>query len=102
MPPRCPHCGDLIRPAVVWFGESLDPDVVSDAAAATDCDVFITVGTSAVVYPAAGFLEQAKRNGAFTAEINPEATPATHSVDLALQGGAETILPQLDKLIMAV
>jgi NAD-dependent deacetylase len=100
--PRCPHCGDLIRPAVVWFGESLDPDVVSLAAEAADCDVFITVGTSAVVYPAAGFLEQAKRNGAFTVEINPEATPATHSVDLALQGGAETILPQLDKLIMAV
>ena len=102
MPPRCPHCGDLIRPGVVWFGESLDPDVVSVAADATDCDVFITVGTSAVVYPAAGFLEQAKRNGAFTVEINPEATPATHSVDLVLQGGAETILPQLDKLIMTV
>ena len=102
MPPRCPHCDDLIRPAVVWFGESLDPDVVSQAADATNCDVFITVGTSAVVYPAAGFLEQAKRNGAFTVEINPEATPATHSVDLALQGGAETILPQVDKLIMAV
>jgi len=102
MPPRCPHCGDLIRPGVVWFGESLDPDVVSQAAAATECDVFITVGTSAVVYPAAGFIEQARRNGAFTVEINPEATPATRSVDLALQGGAETILPQVDKLIMAV
>jgi NAD-dependent deacetylase len=102
MPPRCPHCDGLIRPGVVWFGEMLDPEVVSQADDAADCDVFITVGTSAVVYPAAGFLEQAKRNGAFTVEINPEATPATHSVDLALQGGAETILPQVDKLIMTV
>ncbi|MEO7155983.1 MAG: Sir2 family NAD-dependent protein deacetylase [Vicinamibacterales bacterium] len=91
---------DLIRPGVVWFGESLDPDVMPQAAAATDCDVFITIGTAAVVYPAAGFIEQAKRNGAFTVEINPEATPATRSVDLALQGAAETILPQVDKLIM--
>jgi NAD-dependent deacetylase len=102
MPPRCPHCGALIRPGVVWFGEMLDPDVVSQAELAADCDVFITVGTSAVVYPAAGFLEQARRNGAFTVEINPEATPATHSVELALAGGAETILPQLDRLIMAL
>ena len=102
MPPRCPHCNGLIRPGVVWFGEMLDPDVVSQAADAADCDVFVTVGTSAVVYPAAGFLEQAKRNGAFTVEINPEATPASHSVDLALQGGAETILPQVDKLIMTM
>ena len=100
MPPRCPHCGGVIRPAVVWFGESLDPDVVARAEAAADCDLFITVGTSAVVYPAAGFIEQAKQNGAFTVEINPEPTPATRSVDLALQGGAETILPQVDKLIM--
>ena len=86
---------------MVWFGESLDPKVVLQAADAADCDVFITAGTSAVVYPAAGFLEQAKQNGAFTVEINPEATPATDSVDLVLRGGAETILPQVDKLIMA-
>ena len=102
MPPRCPYCGELIRPGVVWFGEMLDPEVVSQADRAADCDVFITIGTSAVVYPAAGFLEQAKRNGAFTAEINPEATPATHRVDVALQGAAETILPQLDQLIIAL
>jgi NAD-dependent deacetylase len=89
----------LIRPGVVWFGETLDPAVVAQATDAAQCDVFITVGTSAVVYPAAGFLEQAQRNGAFTAEINPEATPATRFVDLALQGGAEAILPQLDQLI---
>lgn len=93
LPPRCPHCGGPIRPGVVWFGETLDPDVVTLAADAAECDVFITVGTSAVVYPAAGFVDQARRYGAFTVEINPEATSAR--VDLALRGPAETILPAI-------
>lgn len=99
IPPRCPYCGGLIRPGVVWFGETLETNVISQAWNASKCDVFITVGTSAVVYPAAGFIEQAKRNGAFTVEINPEATPATNAVDLALRGGAETILPEIDKAL---
>lgn len=97
MPPRCPYCGGLIRPGVVWFGETLETDVIAQASNATRCDVFITVGTAAVVYPAAGFLKQARRNGAFTVEINPEATPATSTVDLSLQGGAETILPEISR-----
>ena len=101
IPPRCPHCGGLIRPGVVWFGETLDTDVISQASSAARCDVFITIGTSAVVYPAAGFVKQAKQHGAFTVEINPEATPATRTVDLALQGGAEAILPAIDKQIAA-
>ena len=94
IPPRCPHCGDLIRPGVVWFGESLDLNIVDQATEAADCDVFITIGTSAVVYPAAGLIDVAKRSGAFTVEINPEATPAM--VDLALRDGAEVVLPQID------
>jgi NAD-dependent deacetylase len=93
LPPRCPYCGGPTRPGVVWFGESLDPDVVSHASDAADCDVFITIGTSAVVYPAAGFIAQARRHGAFTVEINPEATPAR--VDLAIRGVAETVLPDI-------
>lgn len=96
IPPKCPYCGGLIRPGVVWFGETLEPDVINQASRAANCDVFITVGTSAVVYPAAGFIEQAKKHGAFVVEINPEATAATRSVDLALQGGAERILPEID------
>lgn len=95
IPPRCPHCGDLIRPGVVWFGESLDPDIVEQATAAADCDVFIAIGTSAVVYPAAGFIDLARRLGALTVEINSEATPAM--VDLALRGGAEIVLPEIDR-----
>jgi NAD-dependent deacetylase len=98
IPPRCPYCGDLIRPGVVWFGEALDPEDVDAATAAADCDVFMTVGTSAIVYPAAGFIDIARRTGAFTVEINPEATPAM--VDLALRGGAEAVLPEIDRLIM--
>ena len=97
IPPRCSHCGDLLRPGVVWFGESLDPEIVDRATAASDCDVFITVGTSAVVYPAAGFIDVARRAGAFTVEINPDVTPATAAVDLALRGPAEIILPELDR-----
>ena len=99
IPPRCPHCKGPIRPGVVWFGETLDPAVVRQASAAAECDVFITVGTSAIVYPAAGFITAAKQKGAFTVEINPEATPATSIVDLALTGGAEMILPLIDQSV---
>ena len=95
LPPPCPHCSGPIRPGVVWFGEMLDPDIVDLASQAADCDVFITAGTSAVVYPAAGFLHEARRHGAFTVEINPEATPASSDVDLVLRGPAETVLPDV-------
>lgn len=99
IPPRCPHCGDLIRPGVVWFGEALDPAAVSRAAAASDCEVFITVGTSSVVYPAAGCIDIARRHGAFTVEINPDVTPATTAVDLAIRGPAEVVLPEIDRAL---
>src|SRR6266850_495256 len=77
------------RPARVWFGEALDQAIVARASAAADCDVFLAVGTSAVVYPAAGLLHEAKRLGAFTVEINPEATEASHLVDAAIAQPAE-------------
>jgi NAD-dependent deacetylase len=97
--PRCPHCGQLARPAVVWFGESLRREDVEAATRATACDVFLTIGTSAVVYPAAGLVHDAHRRGAFTAEINLETTPASSAVDIAIQGSAEVILPAIDELI---
>ena len=99
VPPLCPHCGGPIRPGVVWFGETLDQEVVEQASRAADCDVFITVGTSAVVYPAAGFLMTARQHGAFTVEINPEATPASPAVDLVLRGPAETILHEVKRCL---
>lgn len=95
-PPRCPSCGGLARPAVVWFGEPLDPADVASAHDATACDVFLTVGTSAIVYPAAAFVHDARRRGAFTAEINLEPTPASSSVDIAIHGPAEEILAVIE------
>jgi len=96
LPPRCPHCGGLARPAVVWFGEPLDRDILMAASRATTCDVFLAVGTSAIVYPAAGLLHEAKRRGALTVEINTDLTSASGSVDVVLQGRAEEILGGLD------
>jgi NAD-dependent SIR2 family protein deacetylase len=96
--PRCPQCGALARPAVVWFGEALDERDLEAALAATRCDLFVTVGTSALVYPAAGLLHEARRAGAMTAEINAEPTSASALVDVTIAGGAEDILPQLDLL----
>ncbi len=99
LPPRCPHCGALARPAVVWFGESLAAEDVAAAGQACTCDVFLAIGTSAVVYPAAGFVQDARRRGAYTAEINPDATPASAQVDLVLAGAAEELLPAIDALL---
>lgn len=93
LPPRCPHCGGTARPAVVWFGESLGAEDLRAALRATACDVFIAVGTSAIVYPAAGLLHEARKHGAFTAEVNLEATPASADVDVAIHRGAEVVLP---------
>ena len=98
--PRCPHCGGYARPAVVWFGEPLDSGDVERAAEATAaCDLFMTIGTSAVVYPAAGFARHAQARGAFTAEINLQATPASSLVDLSILGAAEDVLPRLHRLL---
>jgi NAD-dependent deacetylase len=97
--PRCPHCGALARPAVVWFGESLDPDDVRQAQEAMACDVFVAAGTSSIVYPAAAFLGVARAHGAFTAEINIEPTPASAEVDVAIHEPAECALVEIDALL---
>jgi NAD-dependent deacetylase len=99
LPPRCPRCQGLARPDIVWFGESLAREDVEAALDATRCDVFIAVGTSAVVHPAGACVDEARRRGAITAEINLEATPATASVDHAIQGRAEEVLMQLDNCL---
>ena len=96
LPPPCPHCGGPLRPGVVWFGETLDADVLDRCFEATACDVFFTIGTSAMVYPAAGLVDLARANGACTVEVNPEATPASTDVDLVVALAAERALPALD------
>lgn len=86
--------GRLLRPGVVWFNEQLDAAVLAAAEAATAaCDLFITAGTSAVVYPAAGFAHRAKRLGAAVAEFNLDTTGATGICDFAFQGRAGELLP---------
>lgn len=96
-PAPSPFCkGAFLRPHVVWFGEMLPEAALRAAAeAVSDCDLFLTIGTSAVVYPAAGFLHVARRNGAYTIEINAEPTAASCVVDLCLQGKGGDILPKL-------
>lgn len=86
--------GEPIRPGVVWFGEALPGDVLEAAAvAAAECDVFLSIGTSSVVYPAAGLIELAKRRGARTIEVNPQATAISGEVDLVLTGPSGQVLP---------
>ena len=100
LPPRCPHCGGLARPGVVWFGESLDPAMLQRATeAAARCDVFLTIGTSAIVYPAAGLVPHAKRAGATVIEINTEATGASHVADIAIRYPAHEALAEIDTLL---
>lgn len=96
LPPVCESCGSLFRPGVVWFGESLPMDALQRTQAAMErCDLLFVVGTSAVVYPAAQFPAVAKQNGAFVVEINPDATPMTRDVDLAIPEKAGVALAAL-------
>lgn len=88
------EAGALLRPHVVWFGEAPPDEALAAAGeAAEDCDLFLSIGTSAVVYPAAGFIGLAQSHGALTAEINAEATPISGSVDCTLRARAAMVLP---------
>lgn len=94
--PSCRHCQGLLRPHIVWFGESLlASDLSRCAAALQSCDVLLVIGTSGVVYPAAGFASAAKEAGAFVAEINPDATPHSETVDVSLRGRTKEVVPLL-------
>jgi len=94
--PRCPACDKLARPGVVWFGEQLNPNTWAAAErAASSSDVFLVVGTSAMVYPAAGLAPLARSAGAKVIEVNIEATPMSGLVDCALTGRAGEILPAI-------
>jgi len=98
IPPRC-DCGAMLRPHIVWFGESLDADVFEAAlAACRSCDVMIVAGTSAVVQPAASLAGLAQGAGAFVIEVNPEATPISSTVDAHLRGKSGDILPLLSRV----
>jgi NAD-dependent deacetylase len=95
-PPCCPSCGAPLRPDVVWFGEMLPYDALEAASeAARRSDLFLSVGTSSLVYPAAALPFEALENGATLVEINPEETPLTPNADYSVRGPAGEILPQL-------
>lgn len=96
MLPLCRSCGGLLRPHIVWFGESLaEEDLDRSAAALQSSDVCLIVGTSGLVYPAAGFGAIAKQAGAFIVEINLDATPHSNLADATLQGRARDVVPLL-------
>jgi NAD-dependent deacetylase len=96
VPPRCPHCGGWLRPDVVWFGEALPVEAWERArAAAQRCQVFLSIGTSGVVRPAADLPFYAKQNGAYVVEINLAPSEPTGVFDEQLVGPAGQILPQL-------
>ncbi len=94
-PPSC-ECGGLIRPGIVWFGEQL-PDEPWQAAveAVAGADIVVVVGTSGVVYPAAGLPEVALARGAVVIEVNPEPTPLSEAATAYIQQSAGAALPTL-------
>lgn len=95
IPPRC-KCGALLRPNVVWFGESLPPEALQTAFdAARSCQVMLVIGTSGVVEPAASLPRIAKRSGAWVIEINVETTPISRYTDETILGPAAIKLPRL-------
>ena len=90
-------CGALLRPDIVWFGEALDERRIDAAVeVARTADVFLAVGTSAIVYPAAGLPLAASRAGALVVEINPDDTPLSPLAGLVLRGPAAEVLPALE------
>jgi NAD-dependent deacetylase len=96
VPPICPDYGGKLRPDVVWFEESL-PEMELELAtqASASCEIFLSVGTSTVVYPAAALPTEALQHGAIVVEINPEPTPLTSKAHFVLADAAGAVLPAL-------
>jgi NAD-dependent deacetylase len=98
--PQCSVCSGLLRPDVVWFGESLPRDQLEAAVkAARSCEVFFSIGTSGIVQPAASLAHAARNRGAVVVEINAEPTPLTPKANYAFHGNSGEILPELVKAV---
>jgi NAD-dependent protein deacetylase/lipoamidase len=94
VPPRCPRCGGRLRPDVVWFGETLPAHAFEEALEATRrCEIFFSIGTSSLVYPAASLPHEALESGAVVVEINPAETPLTSRATYSFQALAGRLLP---------
>jgi len=95
-PPHCTQCGNLLRPAVVWFGERLPPEALTRAESlARQCDLMLVVGTSGTVYPAAGLASLARDAGARVIIVNPHASDLDDVAHQCLRGTAAAVLPLL-------
>ncbi|MBN8510161.1 MAG: NAD-dependent protein deacylase [Burkholderiales bacterium] len=95
-PPACADCGNLVRPAVVWFGEMLPEGAIDAAeAAARGCELMLVVGTSGAVWPAAGLAGRARRSGAKVAIVNPHPSEIDDEAHWVLRGTAAGLLPRL-------
>jgi len=94
--PTCPDCGADLRPGVVWFGEAIPETASSESyTAASDCDVFLSIGTSSLVYPAAGLADLAKTSGASVVEVNPDPTAHAANFDFIIAGNSGLVMPEL-------
>ena len=94
--PHCSDCQGLLRPHIVWFGESLaQADLDNSFQALRHCELLLIIGTSGLVYPAASFAPIAKEHGAFVIELNLDPTPNSALVDVSIQGRAKDLVPQL-------
>jgi NAD-dependent deacetylase len=94
--PHCSACGGLLRPDVVWFGEAIPRGpMIAAAEAAESCDAFLSIGTSSLVYPAAGLAESALRAGATVIEVNPNRTELSQLAHVVLDGPSGVLLPRL-------
>jgi len=94
--PRCPECGGLLRPDVVWFGEMLPPDALKRSfEIARKSEFFFVIGTSAVVYPAAQLPFEAYQAGALIIEVNIEKTPVTHIAYYHFEAPAGEVMPMI-------
>lgn len=101
--PKCEKCGGLIRPDVVWFGETLRGNAFPNGERhAKECDICFVVGTSAIVYPAAYIPFTAKNFGAYIVEINIEPTEMSHEADYSIFGKSGEVLPKLLDLVKEI
>jgi NAD-dependent deacetylase len=95
-PPRCPECGELIRPDVVWFGEALPHDALDRGQLlSAACDAMLVVGTSGIVFPAAALPLQAIHSGATVIDVNPEPSALSSQATIYLKGRGGDLLPRL-------
>ena len=102
-PPVCRRCGGLVRPDIVWFGEPLPDEPWQRAVEATEAaDVMVVVGTSAIVYPAAGLPDLALSRGTAVIEVNPEPTPLSGSATISMRETASQALPGLLRRLPAL